>query len=644
MGVSCLLLAVSTFVGEATSPNGRVGCRIELEAGAPVATVSYDGKPAFGSDLGYRRAPLVVTGVETNRVATGWKPVWGFRAEYPERYTELAITLARADDGLYDETLFVRCYDEGFAVRTKVRLEVYGLDEIRGERTSWRFPEGAAAWAIPGTESTFPRDPIPLAALDAAQRWRMPLTLAIPGVGYASVLEANVRDFPRAFLAARAGVLRPVFAVGSKEGRGEALSPWRAVQLAESPARLIETAYFIENLNDPCAIADTSWIRPGLSVSDHGNCGLRTEEIIAAAREAKRFGARYFQVDWGWYGTEYPWTEADRSFYAAKHPELAADTTWRENTRADPYTVANGTVPYHPYWPYSGRTGVEMDIPGIVAALKEMDMGLGLYVHGVVLEASDLEKLFSTYESWGVAALKPGFVSFGSQRSTEYLRTMAEVAARHHLWLDIHDAQIPDGSERTWPNVMITEGGGGEEGRHPPRQDVALPFTRCLAGPFDFTPSLFATDNGGMCCTKAHKVALFLAYPGPTAVMRGNVSRLMAEDASIMAYLAALPWNYDETRVLEASVARHLVVARRRGATWYLAGLAGEEAHETTLDFGFLPGGKDVELTLWRDDPTTPAPQGYVRETLTVRRGDVLRVAMSAAGGFCAVVRDPFLP
>lgn len=639
MTLPAVLLVAASVVGEAVSPNGRVACCVTLDEGRPVASVSYGGRPAFVSELGFRRAPLEVTEVRSREVRSSWKPVWGFRSEYPENYAEMEIVLAQAEDHRYDETICVRCYDEGFAVRTQVQLEVYGLDEIREERTSWRFPDGTAAWAIPGTESTFPRDPIPLAALDAEKRWRMPLTMTVPGVGFASVHEANVRDYPRSYLQARAGVLSPVFAVGTKEGRGLTASPWRAVQLAESPAGLIETAYFIENLNDPCAIADTSWIRPGLSVSDHGNCELRTDEVIAAARAAKRFGAAYFQVDWGWYGTEYPWSESDCAYYAAKHPELAEETTWRENARADPHTVAKGRVPYHPYWPYDGRSGVDFDIPKVVAALREMGMGLGLYVHGVVLEANDLDDLFSLYESWGVAALKPGFVSYGSQRSTEYLRRLAEVAARHHLWLDVHDSQIPDGFERTWPNVMITEGGGGEEGRHPVRQNVALPFTRCLCGPFDFTPSLFSAHDGAFVCSKAHKVAMFLAYPGPTAVMRGNVIRLMEEDASIMEFLKALPWNYDETKVLDAGIARHLAVARRRGDDWFLAGLAGEEAHETALDFAFLPEGRDFELTLWRDDPASAAPRGYIRETRRVRRGDRMTVAMSAAGGFCATLK-----
>ena len=629
-------------LGEArrfSSPNGRVECEFFLRDGVPVAQVSYDGQHAFESELGFKRGKLVVQDSSERMVNESWKPVWGFRSEYPDRYTELTVNLAVPDSPRTDEVLILRCYDEGFAVQAKTELNVYELGEIRDERTSWRFASGAKAWCIPGTENTFPENPYDLDSLDGAEAWRMPFTVELPNGCVASILEANVRDYPRSFLNVSKGMIRPVFALGVKEGRGEIVSPWRAVQLASTAGKLIETAYFIENLNDPCALEDTAWIKPGLSASDAGNCELVTEQVIEAARAAKECGAKYFQMDWGWYGTEYPWSDNDRAIFRARHPEFANDTTWEANTYANPTSVAKGTVPYHPYWPYDcHRRGVDLDIPKIVAELKRMDMELGLYLHGAVLEANDLDRLFSTYASWGVAALKPGFVSFGSQKATEYLRKLAATAAKYHLWLDIHDAQIPDGFERTYPNVMISEGGGGEEGNHPARQDVALPFTRCLSGPFDFTPRLFNPDSLKQ-STKVHEAAFFLCYPGPTAVMRGDVRKLIETDSSIVDFIRALPWNYDETRVLDAAIARHLTVARRRGENWYLGGMSGEKAHTTEILLDFLPEGREFTLTLWRDDPASDnRPRGYLRDSRRVRKGDRLTVAMSRCGGFLALI------
>ena len=637
--------AVESVAMCATSPDGRVTCAFAIEDGLPVVDVSFCGRHAFRTELGMDFGRMELAKSTSRTVRSSWKPVWGFKSEYPENYTELELKLVREEckgDEQPSETLYLRCYNEGFAARAGFVMPPYDVSSIAGERTCWRFASGAAAWGIRTTEGTFPEDPAPIESM-TGDGWRMPFTLRIPGVAYASIFEAHVEHYPRGYLHMEKGVASLRFAMGVKEGRGATLTPWRAVALAESPAELVERAYFVENLNPPCAIEDVSWIKPGFCVSDQGNFKLRTGEIIEAAEYAAAVGAKYIQIDWGWYGTEVPWTDEDRAAYAARHPELKDDTTWVENTRANPFTTAVGTVPYHPYWPYSGRSGVEMDMSAIVSALRARGLGLCLYVHGAILEAYDMDELFATYAKWGVAGLKPGFVGYGSQATTDFIRRMCALAAKHHLWLDIHDIHVPDGIERTWPNLMITEGGGGEEGNHPVRQDVALPFTRCLAGPFDYTPMLFNAGKAG--ATKLHKLAMFVAYPGPTAVMRGSITNLVENETAAVQFLRALPWNYDDTRVVDAEIARHLAVIRRKGDSFYIGAIAGDAAHETEIALDFLEAGLDYEAEILADDLSDVSiPRGYRREKRIVRKDDKLEVKMSASGGYCAVVKIAELP
>ena len=628
------------------SPDGRVKCEFALEGGLPVADVSFRDKRVFRMALGIECGKTQIIKSEKRTVRSSWKPVWGFRSEYPENYAELAVKLVREGRKGKEapaETLYLRCYDEGFAVRAKFVMSQYAPACISGERTGWRFAEGAEAWGITKTEATYPLKPVPVDQMSGGE-WRMPLTVRVAGGAYASVFEAHAEHYPRSYLRAEGGVLSPHFATGVKEGRGEAFTPWRAVALAASPAELVERAYFVENLNPPCAIEDVSWLKPGFCVSDlysleFRNFELQTPQIIAAASSAAAVGAKYIQIDWGWYGTEYRWTDDDRADFAARHPELKDDKTWIANTHPNPFSPAVGTVPYHPYFVHYFRTGVDMDISAIVAALKKRGLGLCLYVHGSILEESDLDALFATYAKWGVAGLKPGFVGYGSQSATDFIRKMCAIAAKHHLWLDIHDRHIPDGIERTWPNLMTTEGGGGEEGNHPVHQDVVLPFTRCLVGPFDYTPSLF--NAGRAKATKMHKLAMFVVYPGATAVMRGKIVELAREEPMAVDFLRALPWNYDDTRVLDAEIARHLTVVRRRGSSFYMGGLAGEDAHETSIALDFLEEGAEYQLTLLLDDPDdSSVPRGYRLEKRIVRRGDVVRVRMMPSGGFCAVAEE----
>ena len=167
LACAALLLAGSLSAETFTSPNGLVSCDFSLRDGVPVAVVSFNGRRVFESELGYVCERLEQRGAaEAKTVKRTWKPVWGFRSVYPENYAERTVNLGVPGEARAKETLVLRCYDEGFAVQAKLATDAYCLNEIRGERTSWKFADGARAWCIPETEATFPQDPTEVAALD----------------------------------------------------------------------------------------------------------------------------------------------------------------------------------------------------------------------------------------------------------------------------------------------------------------------------------------------------------------------------------------------------------------------------------------------------------------------------------------------
>lgn len=96
-----------------------------------------------------------------------------------------------------------------------------------------------------------------------------------------------------------------------------------------------------------------------------------------------------------------------------------------------------------------------------------------------------LDELLPLYQSWGVAGLKFGFVTVGSQPDTTWLHQAVAKCAEHHLMVDIHDEYRPTGVSRTWPNLLTQEGIRGDE--ESPTNAVVLDslFTRCLAGAAD---------------------------------------------------------------------------------------------------------------------------------------------------------------
>lgn len=612
----------------ATSPDGRAAYDCRFENGHVVFSVSYDCK----------QVATVSTGMNWRKFGNrnpirqhrgSWKTVWGDQAVVKDAYAEEILDVTDVDGrAVVVET---RIYDEGFAFRC--RLPEGGPFD---ERTAVDYPLGAHAWAIEKTEGTYPDVPIAFAA--GAHEWMTPLTVESLA-GLSSFFDACAVGYPRIRVVPREGGVDvkllqsevPVLKPG-------AATAWRVLQLAADAAQLVDHASLVLNLNPPCALADTSWIKPGLTVSNLSNCRLNNDELIAAARADSKTGVRYFQLDWGWYGTEWGWSETDRERFVKTNPSMCDEPTWRGNTTGNARRTAKGVVPYLPGW--QRQFDVDLDFPTLIPALKDLGVGLCLYVRGSVLEKENLDELFALYRTWGVAGVKPGFVRYGSAVDTDWNRTVVETAARHRLWVDIHDADIPDGRQRTYPNLFLTEGVGGEEGKHPVRQDVSIPFARGLVGPFDYTPMVFMAGR-----SQAHVLAMLLCYSGPTAVMRGSAvarDRLAGSDScwgwnDAREFVRTLPWTYDESRTLDAAIGRRLVTARRFGRTWFVAGLSGADAETVNLACGFLSSGATYRMTLWTDDlADTSLCRRTQRRTSTIMADECIPIVLAPAGGFLA--------
>ena len=620
------------------SPDGKVEVGFSLAEGQPKIAVAYEKKNVATVDLGLVLAEPYQGGFEIERSETGgadtvWKPVWGERAVIRDAHRDCTVVLRERGPKARRLRVETRAYPEGFAFRYVLLGE--GREKVVDESTRVVFAPGTVAWPISNTEDTYPAEPVDAANLLSApgsrrfRHYMLPLTVRrLDGV-CASLFEAYVRHYPRAKGAAVGGGTK-IYLLGPRvtvklpfEG------PWRAIQIGKDAAALVENATLVLNLNPPCAIEDTSYIQPGLCLSDLSNCAMNNRDIFAAAQRERANGIRHFQIDWGWYGTEWTWNEQEIATYEKNVPGADAKFPgWRNNVVADPRRPAKGYVPYRPNFLLHYGTTVDLDVPKLVKELSSIGVDLALYMHGRVLEEEkDLDGLFALYRRWGLAGLKPGFVRYGDAESTDWNRMLVETAARHNLWLDIHDSHVPDGMQRTYPNLLLCEGGGGEEGNHPVRQDVSLPFARCLVGPFDYTPKLFRTDR-----THAHSTAMLLVYPGPVAILRGTA--LKRGWGPELAFVQRLPMTYDETKVPVADIGKTLIVARRRGEVWYVAGICGEEGFDAGFALDFLGRGNT-----WKAELCTDGENG--RAVASVRRvsgGDWFSVKMDKAGGFTLIL------
>ena len=661
IGLTVVLMLLMLMVGHAVaqpstgnaqslrSPNGRLTGEVGVHDGELVYQLSCEGRAILDRSTlrldcevpfegGFELAETTVPPPRAD-----WSPVYGERCRYADQSRDVVIHLRERGEAGRRVQVEFRLYNEGLAFRWVLPKQA-GVPRwrIKRERSEFRFPAGSVAWPIYSAEQTFSTQPMPLDQVKSGAH--SPLTVRLPWKGFASVLEANAADYPRMRLGKTSDGALVTSLLGPVEAEATLASPWRVVLAGESEGQLIENEFLVLNLNPPCAIADPSWIVPGKTISDHGNVPLQTKALEQVIDFAATTGYKYLQLDWGWYGTEIEWSPQQVEGFRPFVPQRFKNTAWEINTKADPSTVARGYVPYRwtEQWKNLFRE-VDLDLPELIRYGREHGVGICLYVEASrTLRGQDLDKLFARYEQWGLAGLKPGFVKYGTQEDTRWIRHMVETAARHKLWLCVHDAHVPDGMERTYPNLMISEGGGGQEGNHPVHHDVMLPFTRCLAGAFDYTPNLYTKGR-----SHAHMLAFFVVYYGPASTTRGGYQAWHGAQGALKGgpereFLRRVPATWDDTRVLAADIGRQIVVARRSGQSWFIGGMTGDEAADVNLPLDFLSSDHTYQATVVADDPgatvdgTCPARMS----TSTVRKGQTLKLHMEKAGG-AAVILDP---
>ncbi|MHC4367374.1 MAG: glycoside hydrolase family 97 catalytic domain-containing protein, partial [Planctomycetota bacterium] len=317
---------------------------------------------------------------------------------------------------------------------------------IASEKTQFRFTGDHNAYAAYSAQGEYSE--VPISKLKKG--CERPLTIRIDDGLYAAVAEAALVDYARMRLSPHEGQANAIVSSLASEVRASApfSTPWRVIMLGKTPGELLERNYLILNLNEPCAIEDTSWIKPGKVIRE---VTLTTAGGMACVDFAAEHNLQYVEFDAGWYGHEY----SDES-----------DAT---------------TISVDPK-----RSKGPLDLHAVIEYAKQRDIGIILYVNRRALE-QQIDEILPLYEKWGIKGVKYGFVQVGSQKWTAWLQEAVRKAAKHHLMVDIHDEYRPTGYSRTYPNLMTQEGIRGDETRPSNSLTLTILFTRMLAGAGDNT-------------------------------------------------------------------------------------------------------------------------------------------------------------
>ena len=644
-----LLLAPYAFGADAvavSSPNGRnkvsLATKERLEP-YPSGTRLYysvlrDGREIvldspFGLD--FKNMPplardLTIVKHEQREIRGAWKTVAGKSSDVVDHCNELHVWLQETREPKRRLEFFVRAYDDGVAFRYLLPAQpALGEFLLAAERSEFHFVANHTIWAARQNSFKGPQeleyDKVKLSDITPANLVLLPLTIELDPSTYVALTEANLTDWAGMFLTGVAGAPNALVTAQPSRPKEPGVivrsaaprySPWRVVMIGDHAAELIESNIVL-NLSEPCAIADTSWIKPGRSAWDRWwsgdyapevkfKVGMNTESMQYYTQLAADMGWEYVLVDWTWYGDP-----------------------------LDPHADVTKAIP-------------AVDIPAIVKHAQERNVKVLLWLRWNSADAQ-MEKAFPIYEKWGISGVKIDFMDSDDQDMVNFYERTVKLAATHHLTVDFHGAFKPTGIRRTWPNLLTREGVMGNEynkwsSRVTPEHTVTLPFTRMLAGPMDFTPGGFRNVTPAafkprevapmVMGTRARQLAMMVIYESPLQVMCDSPYSYRGQKGS--EFLKVVPTTWDETRALNGAIGEYVTIARRQGARWFLGSMTNAEARKLEVPLSFLGPGR-YRAHIFADMPeSADSPEQIVELTREVGATEKLTLELAPAGGFAA--------
>jgi hypothetical protein len=647
------------------SPDGSLEATVTVLGGRLTYQVVRDHTTTVvaPSGLGFTlRQPAVdlttglsITSIERAKVDETWRPAWGTSSTVRNHAGELTVHTVHEPSGVRLDVVF-RVFDDGVGFRYHFPSQdkLGARFVVAAESSEFALPPDMTAYYIAAGRDWNADEKhyqtVPLPQVPTAQT---PITMSRADGLFVTVHEADLTDFPSMTLRRNAsvpgGLVSDLIALPNEDravvdlGPNGFSTPWRTLTIGRSAGALAES-HLIENLNDPCAICDVDsnrdrvddtaeWIKPATYTGvwwelqrrattwtagpGHGATTARTKAYIDLAAEA---GAKFVLAE-GW--------------------NQNSGGQWANQDFLTPQS--------------------DFDLPGVLAYAASK--GVGYIAHNETRGSVDyyeqnLEKIFSTYRSLGIHAIKTGYAtkfllggvnrSHYDQEAVRHYQRVVETAARHEITVDAHEAIKPTGLSRTYPNMMTGEGVAGMEQQNymgaqgnPPAQATILPFTRFIGGPADYTPGVLnvtwdpARLGTRVQSTVAAQLALYTTFYSPLTML-ADTPENYALNPGAFEYLKGMPATWDESHVTSAVIGDHTVTARRSGSTWYVGAVTDENDRTLTTPLSFLDRGKTYVAEIYSDAASTtwkgnPLPVEVTRSLVTSRT--TLVSSMVGGGG-----------
>ena len=623
-----------------TSPNGKLKFSLTLEREHPVYDIQYQKQAlvqnsplslvfdngAFGEGLKMNK-PVFSTKEETYELIVGKsKTVHSLSKEVVIPLEEKAAPFRKIN-------LVVRAFNDGIAFR-------YEFPEQPNWKSYVMYDENTAFNVVDNPkflgmylpsyqtshEATYSH--VKYEEIKERNLMDMPALFEYPNHIFMAITEAAVRDYAGMYLWKENGCLQGKLSpkLNQEQIKVEASlphqSPWRVFMISDRVGALIESD-LLTNLNEPCKIEDTSWIKPGKTTFTWWNGNVTPDTTFLGGNN---FPTNKYYIDFAARnGLDF------HSIYGyAEQPWYTDDGTW------------------------FGFPGENSDITKPVSSLnmqeicdyaKSQGVQIHLWTNWKPLYAK-IDEAFALFEKWGVVGMMIDFMDRDDQEMIRIQEEFLAKAAKHHLFVQFHGSSKPSGLHRTYPNEFTREGTLNYENFKgcmvtTADHDISMPFTRLLAGAADYHLGGFRAlpkdkfkiqqSNPYVTSTRCHMLAMYVVLESYLGMICDTPEAYEGQPG--FEFLQTVPTTWDKTVVPDASVNEYVAVARRHGDDWYVGAINNSQARDVEIALDFLGKG-DYKVTLYKDARDTDTnPNHLIKETLTVTAKDKITVPLASDGG-----------
>ena len=688
-------MSVAAWAQTLNSPDGNLKLTFGLSAEkTPVYSLEYKDKQVVKeSKMGFVLKPALdfsknfsVVDTEFSESTSTWNPVLGQYREIEDNHKEMLVELKQEKTGWLLNIRF-RLFDDGLGFRYEFPVQgnlrnftlVEELTEfcLAGDHKAFWIPADYDTNEFPITTSKLSEvaglidkvreEPLAAKAPTPGLAVQTPLMLKSDDGLYINIHEAALVNYPAMCLNLddKNFVMSSHLTPDKNGNKGfiqtGSVTPWRTLVVSDD-ARDILASNLILNLNEPCKLEDTSWIKPtkyvgvwweyfvgGGSTWSYTDC----QDIVIGQTDYTKLKPH------GHHGANTAHVKEYIDFAAENGMDAVLVEGWNEGWEANFAYIKEYIYSFTKPYP-------DFDVEELQRYAASKGVKIIMH-HETTSSVADYERqlhdAFRFMKKYGYDAVKTGYVGpiiprsehHDGQWMVNHYNYVAKTAADYKIMVNSHEAVRPTGMCRTYPNWIAQESARGTEfesfnGNNPDHTTI-LPFTRLMGGPMDYTPGIFEGDlsvygsnKAKLSTTLVKQLALYVTMYSPLQ-MAADLIENYRKYPDAFQFIKDVAADWDNTYILEAEPGDYITIARKaKGVNeWFVGGITDENAREAVIDFSFLPAGKKYVATIYADGKKADwrtNPKDYVITTRKVTSKTKLKQRLAPSGGVAISIKE----